>query len=123
MKRRVLIVDDERNARAALAELLAEEGYVVETAADGEKAVAKLESFAPDLVLTDLVMPGMSGFEVVRRARDGHPERVVVVITGHGERDRAALALAEGASAFLTKPVDFNELTSLLGRSLQLGTG
>ena len=64
-KGRVLVVDDEANARTALAELLRDEGYAVETAADGFKALGKLEDFAPDLVLTDLKMPGMDGIELL----------------------------------------------------------
>jgi CheY-like chemotaxis protein len=66
---RILVVDDEVNARTALAELLSEEGYEVETAADAFKALGKVESFAPDVVLTDLKMPGMDGIELVQRLR------------------------------------------------------
>src|SRR5262252_7310786 len=66
---RILIVDDEANARGALAELLREEGYSVETAADGFKALPKLEEFAPDLLLTDLKMPGMDGIALMSKAR------------------------------------------------------
>jgi len=58
---RIMVVDDEANARTALAELLREEGYEVETAADAFKALGKLDAFAPHLVLTDLKMPGMDG--------------------------------------------------------------
>ena len=58
-RERILIVDDEANARTALAELLRDEGYSVETAADGFKALPKLEEFAPDVVVTDLKMPGL----------------------------------------------------------------
>jgi len=57
----ILVVDDEANARTALAELLRDEGYRVETAADGFKALGKIEEFSPDLLLTDLKMPGMGG--------------------------------------------------------------
>ena len=67
-KGRILVVDDEVNARTALAELLRDEGYAVETAADGFKALGKLEEFAPDLVLTDLKMPGMDGHPAARNA-------------------------------------------------------
>ena len=69
-KGRILIVDDEANARSALAELMREEGYSVETAADGFKALPKLEEFGPDLLLTDLRMPGMDGLELMRKARE-----------------------------------------------------
>ena len=64
---RILVVDDEVNARTALAELLREEGYDLETAADAFKALGKYESFAPHIVITDLKMPGMSGIELVKK--------------------------------------------------------
>ncbi len=64
-KGRILVVDDEVNARTALPELLRDEGYAVETAADAFKALGKIEEFAPDLVLTDLKMPGMDGIELL----------------------------------------------------------
>ena len=78
---RILVVDDEANARTALAELLRDDGYVVETAADGFKALPKLEDFAPDVLLTDLKMPGMSGIELMRKAREHDPESATVVMT------------------------------------------
>ena len=68
-KGRILVVDDEVNARTALPELLRDEGYAVETAADGFKALGKIEEFAPDLVLTDLKMPGMDGIELLDKIR------------------------------------------------------
>src|SRR5256885_13761261 len=66
---RILVVDDEANARTALAELLRDEGYEVETAADAFKALGKYESFAPHIVVTDLKMPGMDGIELVKKIR------------------------------------------------------
>ena len=68
-RERILIVDDEANARTALAELLRDEGYSVETAADGFKALPKLEDFSPDVVVTDLKMPGLSGLELMAKVR------------------------------------------------------
>src|SRR5438477_11038975 len=65
---RILIVDDEANARAALSEILREEGYATETAADGFKALGKLEEFAPDVCLTDLKMPGLDGIGLMEKA-------------------------------------------------------
>src|SRR3569623_1218553 len=78
----ILVVDDEANARTALAELLRDEGYRVETAADGFKALGKMEETPPDLVLTDLKMPGMGGVE----------------------------AMKKGAADYLTKPLNTTEL-------------
>jgi DNA-binding NtrC family response regulator len=116
---RILVVDDEANARSALAELLREEGYVVETAADGFKALPKLDDFAPDLLLTDLKMPGMDGMELMKRAWEGDPERVVVVMTAYGSVDTAVAAMRQGAADYLTKPINVDELTLVIARVLE----
>src|SRR5690606_10286282 len=70
---RILVVDDEANARNALAEILKEEGYAVETAADGFKALPKLADFDPELIVTDLKMPGMDGLELMAKVQADHP--------------------------------------------------
>jgi DNA-binding NtrC family response regulator len=116
---RILIVDDEANARTALAELLRDEGYSVETAADGFKALPKLEEFAPDLVLTDLNMPGMDGIELMRKARARDPEIVAVVMTAYGAVDTAVSAMRQGAADYITKPINIDELTLVLERALE----
>src|SRR5262245_4842032 len=97
-KGRILVVDDEANARTALAELLRDEGYQVETAADGFKALPKLEEFAPDLLLTDLRMPGMDGLELMGRARQLDPERAAVGETAHGGEETGAPARRKGGA-------------------------
>ena len=116
---RVLIVDDEANARTALAELLRDEGYQVETAADGFKALPKLDDFAPDLVLTDLKMPGMDGIDLMKKAREQDPERAVVVMTAYGAVDTAVAAMRQGAADYLTKPINVEELVLVLDRALE----
>ncbi|MEW5853802.1 MAG: sigma-54 dependent transcriptional regulator [Myxococcota bacterium] len=116
---RILIVDDEANARGALAELLRDEGYQVETAADGFKALPKLEDFNPDLLLTDLKMPGMDGLELMGRARQLDPERAVVVMTAYGAVETAVAAMRKGAADYLTKPINMEELVLVLERALE----
>jgi DNA-binding NtrC family response regulator len=116
---RILVVDDEANARSALAELLKEEGYQVETAADGFKALPKLDDFAPDLVLTDLKMPGLDGMELMKKAWEGDPERVVVVMTAYGSVDTAVAAMRQGAADYLTKPINVDELVLVIQRVLE----
>ena len=81
-KGRVLVVDDEVNARNALTELLKDEGYLVESAADGFKALGKLADFAPDLVVTDLKMPGMDGIQLLGKIHESDPDLPVVMIDG-----------------------------------------
>ncbi len=116
---RILVVDDEVNARTALGELLREEGYAVEIAADGFKALGKLEEFSPDVVVTDLKMPGLSGVELMEKVRERDPECVVVVMTAHGGIESAVRAMREGAADYLTKPLNLEELVLVLRRELE----
>ncbi len=118
-RERILVVDDEANARTALAELLKEEGYAVETAADGFKALAKFEEHHPALILTDLKMPGMDGVELLQKARGLDPDVEVVVMTAFGAVDTAVAAMRAGASDYLTKPLNMDELVLVLERSLE----
>jgi DNA-binding NtrC family response regulator len=111
---RILVVDDEVNARSALAELLRDEGYDVETAADAFKALGKYESFAPHVVVTDLKMPGMDGIELVKKIRATEDAAAVVVMTAFGAVTSAVEAMRAGAADYLTKPLDFDELSVVL---------
>jgi DNA-binding NtrC family response regulator len=116
---RILVVDDEANARAALAELLREEGYAVETAADAFKALPKLEEFEPELLLTDLKMPGMDGISLMRKAQQADPQLAVIVMTAFGAVDTAVSAMRQGAADYLTKPLNLDELTISIERTLE----
>jgi DNA-binding NtrC family response regulator len=116
-KGRVLIVDDEANARSALAEILGDEGYECETASDGNKALAVLESFDPDVVLTDLKMPGLDGIGLLEKGRARVPHAAFVVMTAFGSIDTAVEAIKKGAENYLTKPLDLDALTALVGRA------
>jgi len=118
-RERILIVDDEANARTALAELLRDEGYAVETAADGFKALPKLEEFAPDVVVTDLKMPGLSGLELLQKVRERDAECVVIVMTAFGAVESAVQAMRQGAADYLTKPVNVEELSLVLKREVE----
>jgi DNA-binding NtrC family response regulator len=118
---KILIVDDEASARNALAELLADSGYEVETAADGFKALARVSEFGPHLVLTDLQMPGMSGIDLLRKVRAHDEEVPVVLMTAHGGIDSAVSAMREGAADYLSKPLNFDELLIVIERALEHG--
>src|SRR5690606_26967978 len=107
------------NARNALAEILRDEGYAVETAADGFKALPKLRDFAPEVVLTDLKMPGMDGVELMSKVREHDPEVGVVIMTAFGAVDTAVQAMREGAADYLTKPLNADELLVVLSRTLE----
>jgi len=116
---RILVVDDEANARSALAELLREEGYTVETAADGFKALPKLDEFSPDVIVTDLKMPGLDGLGLMRKALEQEPERAVIMMTAFGAVDTAVAAMRAGAADYLTKPINFDELLLVVERAIE----
>ncbi len=116
---RILVVDDEANARTALVTLLSDEGFTVESAADGFKALPKLDDFAPELLLTDLKMPGMDGLTLMNRARERDPECAVVLMTAHGGVESAVSAMQQGAASYLQKPINMDELLVLIDRAIE----
>jgi DNA-binding NtrC family response regulator len=116
---RILVVDDEPNARSALAELLRDEGYVTEVAADGAHALRVLESFDPDVVLTDLKMPVMDGLALLERARPRCPHAAFVVMTAFGSIETAVSAIKQGAENYLTKPLDLDAVSALVMRAVE----
>jgi DNA-binding NtrC family response regulator len=116
---RVLVADDEASARTGLATLLRAEGFEVDLAEDGEKALAGLQETAPDALVTDLHMPGLDGIQLLQRAREAIPELVVVLVTGFADVDTAVQAMRAGAEHYLTKPIQFDELLVVLDRALE----
>jgi DNA-binding NtrC family response regulator len=113
---KVLIVDDEKNMRLTLADLLKEEGYQVETAATGEEALALCQSQHNgfDAVLLDVRMPGIDGVEVFRRIRRHQPGQRVLLMSAFTVDDLKHAALDEGAIAFLPKPLDVQLVLRLI---------
>lgn len=106
----ILVVDDEPGIREMLAPFLERAGYVVETASDGAEALEKAQSFQPDLILLDVLMPEMNGREVLRSLREAEDWTPVILLTQVGDAPERALALEEGADDYLNKPFDSNEL-------------
>jgi DNA-binding NtrC family response regulator len=118
-KGRILVVDDEANAREALAELLADEGYETATASDGEKALPLLGSFEPEVVLTDLKMPGLDGLGLLERVCSELPHAACVVMTAFGTIETAVAAIKAGAENYLTKPLDMDAVSALMTRAME----
>lgn len=116
---RVLVVDDEAHARSAFGELLKDEGYAVETAADAFKALGKLEDFVPDVIVTDLKMPGLDGLTFLEKAKTAVPHASVVVMTAFGTIRGAVEAMKRGADNYLTKPLDFDAAMAVIDRALE----
>ncbi|MDT8340711.1 MAG: sigma-54 dependent transcriptional regulator [Longimicrobiales bacterium] len=119
MNGRILVVDDEAGLRDALAEKLRYEGYTVSVADSGESALASLSSADPEVVLTDLRMPGLSGIELTERIRAGRPGTDVVVMTGHEDMRSAVGAMKAGAVDYLVKPVRLEAVRALVERVLR----
>jgi CheY-like chemotaxis protein len=116
----ILIVDDIADNTFLLQTLLEQEGYQVEVADDGYTALNKIESCPPDLVLLDVMMPGMNGFEVTRRIRQNTalPFIPILLVTGYSE-PMPADGFDAGADGFIRKPIDFDELLRRIRSILQ----
>jgi DNA-binding NtrC family response regulator len=99
--------------------VLHEDGYVTETAADGFKALGKLTEFEPDVVLTDLKMPGLDGIGLMEKGREILPGAVFVVMTAFGTIGSAVDAVKRGADNYLTKPLDFDALAVIVERAME----
>ena len=117
---RLLIVDDEKGIRDALAQVFEYEGQEVRVAEDGPDALLVANTFQPDLVFLDVKMPGMDGLEVLARLGDESPGSLVIMISGHGTIDTALEATRRGAYDFLEKPLDTDRLLVTLRRALEL---
>jgi CheY-like chemotaxis protein len=111
---KVLVVDDDPRFRQMVGDHLAERRVELATAASGEVALERLAAFEPDVVLLDLLMPGIGGLEALRRIRAAAPRTRVIMVTGHDDLAMARRALAAGAADYLTKPFRLDYLDSLL---------
>jgi two-component system NtrC family response regulator/two-component system response regulator HydG len=119
IKGKVIVIDDEVNAAAALETLLQEDGYEVSRAHDARSGLALLEKTDADVVLTDLRMPGMDGLELLTRIKEIRPEVMVVLMTAFGTVKTAVKAMKLGAEDYLGKPIDVEELELVLERVLE----
>jgi len=116
VRRRVLVVDDNRDSADSLAMLLTLMGHEVDTAHDGIEAIEKAETFRADIILLDIGMPRLNGYEAARRLRELHPRNdlTLVALTGWGQAEDRRLSDEAGFDAHLVKPLDFGELSKLL---------
>ncbi len=118
-KERILVVDDEGNARQALKDILTEEGYELVEAADGEDALQLMQSFAPAAVLADVRMPRMDGITLLKRAREQGSDAVFVMMTAYASVEAAVEAMRAGAENYLVKPLDVNAVLVVLEKALE----
>jgi len=117
-KARILVVDDEQVQREMLRNILTLGGYDVMTAASGQEALEALARMGGSIILSDLKMPGMSGMELLTETRKRFPDTIFIMITAHPSTETKSEAINKGARAFLTKPIDadelFREITSVI---------
>jgi two-component system response regulator AtoC len=114
----VLVIDDDPGIREYLETLATRQGYGVYTAADGESALADLDRTCPDLITLDAVLPGMDGLETLRQIKQRMPEVPVIMLSGHGQARTIVEAMRLGASDFLRKPFEVEELELAFQRAL-----
>lgn len=119
--RKILIVEDEEIIRLGLKDNFELENYVVETAGDGEEAIAKADSYLPDLVILDLMIPKKSGFEVCRYIRKKHPDTYIIMLTAKTEETSKVTGLEMGADDYVTKPFSILELLARVKAFLRRG--
>jgi CheY-like chemotaxis protein len=123
-KKRILVVDDHRDSAESLAMVLRLSGHDVRTARDGRQAIVEAEVYQPDLVLLDIGLPGLDGYEVARRLRAtplaGHFK--LVALSGYTREEDRREAFSAGFDHYLIKPVDFDALQKLLA-TLESTTG
>ena len=114
----ILLVDDEAGIRNVLNITLTHAGFKVLLAADGEEGLSIFKAKKPDIVISDIKMPGINGIELLRRIKQTRPETEVIMITGHGDMDLAVKSLQYEAADFITKPIDSEELEISVGKAV-----
>ncbi|MGE5257002.1 MAG: sensor histidine kinase [Hyphomicrobiales bacterium] len=117
MDKRILLVDDEAGIRKVLGIFLADSGYTVLTAENGEEALRKFRELRPPIVLTDIKMPDMDGIELLQHIKAESPDTEVIMFTGHGDMDLAIKSLKYEATDFVTKPINDEVLEIALKRA------
>jgi two-component system NtrC family response regulator len=119
IRKRILVVDDDESLRWVTQAQLQQSGYQVEAAANGKEALARILEGPPDLVITDLMMPGVSGVDLLKKIRAGYPEIIVILVTAFGTVENAVEAMKAGAYDYITKPVNMDELRLIVSRGLE----
>jgi two-component system NtrC family sensor kinase len=114
---KLLLIDDEPDILRVLSMSLKADGYDVVSAQNGPEGIAAFEKEKPDIVITDIKMPGMDGIEVLKKIKDLNTDTEVIIITGHGDIENAIEALKHGASDFINKPIRDEALAIALGRA------
>jgi two-component system NtrC family response regulator len=119
LQSRILVVENDASQRAQLAGFLRDLEAEVAEASNGSEALARVLDFGPDVVITDLRMPGMDGHELLREIRQINPEIGVIIVTAYGTVEGAVACLKQGASDYVLKPLDLDEIEHLVRRTVE----
>ena len=119
---KVLLVDDEKEFVVTLAERLGMRGIHTETVFEGEGALKKLETYEPDVMVLDLMMPGMSGMTVLEKVKKLYPKIEVILLTGIGSTSEGRTGMRLGAFDYLMKPLQIDELIQKIGLAISKGS-
>lgn len=119
MPNRILVVEDEENMQFFIVEAMKNSKYVVEGVASAEEGLGKIESFIPNVIITDINLPGISGFEFINQVKKNHPYIPIIVITALSSRKYALEAIQKGAYDFFTKPCKLAEVEVVVKRALE----
>jgi DNA-binding NtrC family response regulator len=122
MDKRLIIVEDEETLCESLKRVLSREGYGVDTASSAEAALEMLGRSAYDLIITDIILPGMNGIELLRSVREKNPEQIIVVMTAYASLETAVEALRAGAYDYIVKPVMHEEIKQIVRNAIRQKT-
>jgi len=123
MSKKILIVDDEVDIASSIQYVLRQEGFVTTLAHDGLKAMELIELEKPDLIILDLMMPGLDGYEVCRRVRSTDPKTPILMLTARTSEIDTVVGLELGANDYIAKPVRLRELVARVKANLRLTPG
>ena len=119
----LLLVDDETEFATTLAERLELRGMTVRTAADGEAALPMVEDDPPDIIVLDLMMPGIGGMETLKRIKASHADIPVILLTGRGSTKEGIEGMRLGAFDYMMKPIDLDQLLQKLEEAAEKAGG
>lgn len=119
MSARILIVEDEETLRESLKRVLTKEGYTVDGVDSSESALKNIELCSYDVVIADIILPGISGIDLLKKCKPSNEELIVIIITAYATIESAVEAVKAGAYDYLVKPIIHEELKALIRRALQ----
>ncbi len=118
MNERLLIVEDEETLCESLKRVLSREGYAVDTAGSAEAALEILQDGSFDLIITDIILPGITGIELLKKIKESRPEQIVIITTAYASLETAVEALRTGAYDYVVKPVMHEEIRQIVKNAL-----